>query len=268
MSVGPQLKGAALRHVKSNDRERGYMNPADLPPSPPALAAPSPGGAWIAAPRPWAQDAWRAQHDAFVARAAQGGIDVLFLGDSITAFFPTRGAAAWNRAIAPLGVTANFGIEGDRTQFVLWRVQHGELDGSQARVVVLMAGTNNLEAASAAEIARGLAAIVEEVRDRLPSAVVLLNAILPRGAADDPLRAKIADVNARIARLADGDRVRWVDAGAAFLDPDGDIKPLLMPDGLHPAAPGYDVWAIALRPAIADALSNQRRSSRNSGRSK
>jgi lysophospholipase L1-like esterase len=244
------------------------VNPADLPPSPPPLAAPSPGGAWIAAPRPWAQDTWRAQHDAFVARAAQGGIDVLFLGDSITAFFPTRGAEVWNRAIVPLGSVANFGIEGDRTQFVLWRVQHGELEGSQARVVVIMAGTNNLEAATAVEIARGLAAIVDEVRARLPNAVVLLNALLPRGTADDPLRAKIADVNARIARLADGDRVRWIDAGPGFVDADGGIRPLLMPDGLHPVAAGYEVWATALRPAIAAALSNERRSSRSNGRSK
>ena len=130
-----------------------------------------------------------------------------------------------------------------------------------------MAGTNNLEVAPAADIARGLAEIVDEVRTRLPDAVVLLNAILPRGNADDPSRAKIADVNARIARLADGDRVRWVDAGPSFLEPDGALKPLLMPDGLHPATPGYEVWATALRPAIAEALSNERRSSRSSGRS-
>lgn len=244
------------------------MTPSpDVPPSPPPLVAPSPAGAAIAAPRPWAQADWLAQHDAFVARAAQGGIDVVFLGDSITAFFPTRGAEVWNRAIVPLGTVANFGINGDRTQFVLWRAQHGELDGSQARVVVIMAGTNNLASASAPEIARGITAIVSEVRVRLPRAVVILNAILPRGAPDDPLRAKLADVNARIAMLADGDHVRWIDAGPGFVDPDGRISAALMPDGLHPAAAGYEVWATLLRPAIADVLSNQRRSAASSGRS-
>jgi lysophospholipase L1-like esterase len=241
---------------------------ADVPPSPPPLIAPNPAGASVAAPRPWAQADWLAQHDGFVARAAQGGIDVLFLGDSITAFFPTRGAEVWNREIAPLGTIANFGISGDRTQFVLWRAQHGELDGSQARVVVIMAGTNNLASAAAPDIARGVAAIVAEVRARLPDAVGLLNAILPRGAPDDPLRAKLADVNARIATLADGDHVRWIDAGSGFVGLDGRIVDALMPDGLHPSAAGYDVWATFLRPAIAEALSNERRSAPSNGRSR
>ena len=245
------------------------MSPVpDIPPSPPPLAAPSLGGPAIAAPRPWAQASWRAQHDAFAARAAQGGIDVLFLGDSLTAFFPTRGADVWNREIAPLGNVANFGIEGDRTQFVLWRVEHGELDGSQARVVVIMIGTNNLAAAPPAEIARGIGAIVAEVRARLPDAIVLLNAILPRGAPGDPLRAEALDVNARIAALADGDHVRFIDAGPRFLDAEGRIAPELMPDGLHLGDAGYELWATALRPAIADALSNERRSTPSSGRSR
>jgi beta-glucosidase len=239
---------------------------ADAGASPPPIVAPA-AGAWIAAVRPWATQDWLAAHDAFVARAAHGDIDVLFLGDSITAFFPTRGASAWQQSIVPLGTIADFGISGDRTQFILWRAQHGELAGSGARVVVLMAGTNNLAAATPAEIARGIAAIVTTVRVTLPDAVVLLNAILPRGAPDDPLRAKLADVNARIAQLADGDHVRWVDASAGFVDASGRIGIDLMPDGLHPDEAGYEVWATALRPAIADALSSRRRMTRSSGRS-
>ena len=245
------------------------MSPVpDIPPSPPPLTAPNPGGPAVAAPRPWAQADWRAQHDAFAARAAQGGIDVLFLGDSIAAFFTTRAGDVWNREIAPLGTVANFGIEGDRTQFVLWRVEHGELDGSQARVVVIMIGTNNLAAAQPAEIARGIAAIVAQVRARVPDAIVLLNAILPRGAPGDPLRAAAADVNARIATLADGEGVRFIDAGPRFVDAGGRIAPELMPDGLHLSPAGYEVWATVLRPAIADALSNERRSTPSSGRSR
>lgn len=230
------------------------------PSPPPAIASPAPSpspasGPWIATPRPWATAKWLAQHDAFVQRARAGNIDVLFIGDSIAAFFATRGLDVWNSEIAPLGSVANFGIEGDRTQFVLWRVQNGELDGSGAKVVVLMIGTNNLATATPQNVARGIAAIVESVRAKLPNAVIVLNALLPRGAPSDPVRGKVAAVNALVAPLADGTHVRWVDAGPAFIAPDATIDPALMPDRLHPSSGGYEVWATALRPVLLEALS-------------
>jgi lysophospholipase L1-like esterase len=212
-------------------------------------------GPWIAAPRPWSKDAWLARHDAFVARARQGNVDVLFLGDSIAEFFATRAKDVWDREIAPLGSVVDFGISGDRTQFVLWRAQHGELDGTGARVVVLMVGTNNLASATPESVARGVTAIVATVRAKLPDAVVVVNALLPRGEPDDPLRAKLAAVNAQLAALADGAHVRWLDAGAGFVGADGTIAPELMPDKLHPSPAGYEVWATALRPVLLDALS-------------
>lgn len=229
---------------------------------PPAIVSPAPwpspvaaAGPFIATPRPWSQQSWLAEHNAFVARAHTGKIDVLFLGDSITAFFATRGTPVWDREIAPLGSVANFGIAGDRTQFVLWRVRNGELDGCGARAVVLMIGTNNLASGSPESVARGVAEIVSAVRTALPNAVVILNALLPRGTPDDPLRQKLAQVNATIAHLADGTHVRWLDAGAGFLRSDGTIAPELMPDALHPSADGYEIWATALRPVLVDALS-------------
>lgn len=228
------------------------MSPAPAPSATP-LAGP-----WIAAPRPWSKDAWLAQHDAFVARARQGNVDVLFLGDSIAAFFATRAPDVWNREIAPLGSVVDFGISGDRTQFVLWRVRNGELDGTNARVVVLMIGTNNLATATPENVARGVAAIVDTARAKLPNAVIVLNALLPRGEPNDPLRAKLADVNARIAALADGTHVRWLDAGPGFVDASGAIAPELMPDKLHPSPAGYDVWAAALRPVLAEVLNATR----------
>jgi len=217
--------------------------------------SPAPAGPWIAVARPWGAATWLAQHDAFVTRARQGGIDVLFLGDSITENFATRGADVWNREIAPLGNVVDFGIGGDRTQFVLWRAQHGELAGSGARVVVLMVGTNNLATATPQNVVRGVSAIVDTVRAELPNAIVIVNALLPRGAAGDPARAKIAEVNARLAGLADGARVRYVDSGPGFVDAEGEVRPELMPDDLHPSAAGYEVWAAALRPVLLDVLS-------------
>jgi len=180
---------------------------------------------------------------------------VLFLGDSITENFATRGRDVWNREIAPLGNVVDFGIGGDRTQFVLWRAQHGELAGSGARVVVLMVGTNNLATATPENIARGVAAIVDTIRRSLPGATIVLNALLPRGDRDDPVRAKLAAVNARLATLADGKRVRWLDAGAGFVGTGGELQPGLLPDKLHPSAAGYEIWAAALRPVLLDSLS-------------
>jgi lysophospholipase L1-like esterase len=229
-----------------------------LPPKPPAVVAPVPAaraGAWIATPRPWSEEQWMLRHDGFVTRAKQGNIDVLFLGDSITDFFTTRGIDAWQRNIATLGTAVDFGISGDRTQWLLWRIDHGELDGCGAKVVVLMIGTNNLGATSPENVARGIASVLSAVRTHLPTATVILNALLPRGLPDDPVRLKLAAVNGLIRPLADGKQVRWLDAGAGFLAQDGSIPLALMPDELHPSAKGYEIWASALRPVVDEALS-------------
>jgi lysophospholipase L1-like esterase len=193
-------------------------------------------------------------HARYLARARRGGIDIVFLGDSITEAFATVGRDAWQQHIAPLGSAVNFGIGGDRTEFVLWRVRNGELDGTNARVVVVMIGTNNLETSSPADIARGVAAVVTSVRAKLPHAIVVLNALLPRGAPNDPLHSRLARANALIAHLADGRHVRWVDAGPRFLDAHGAIASGLSLDLLHPSAAGYAIWGTALDPVLRGAL--------------
>jgi lysophospholipase L1-like esterase len=155
---------------------------------------------------------WMKLHEDFVQIARQGGVDVLFLGDSITDLWRydvlggiPRGKAVWDRDFAPLHA-ANFGISGDRTQHVLWRIEHGELDGISPKVVVLLIGTNNTGTEpdgrirnSAPEIIAGVTAIVGEVRARLPGARILLMGVFPRGKIDDPRRRQIAQVNAAIA---------------------------------------------------------------------
>jgi beta-glucosidase len=229
--------------------------------TPPAIVAPAPPTAgslrapWIAAQRPWGTDRWLARHRFNVARAEAGGVDVLFLGDSIVEFFATRAPSVWSEFAAPFGDVANFGMEGDRTQWLLWRIEHGEVAPSGARVVVLSVGTNNLETASVDAVVRGIEADLAAVRARLPSASVILCGLLPRGTPGSPMRAKAAAVNARIEALADGEHVRWLNAGARFLDAEGRIPPALMADALHPTPAGYEVWANALRPLVAAALS-------------
>ena len=196
------------------------------------------------------------QHDSFLARGKAGPVGVLMLGDSIT-----RG---WDKAPDVYKAhydamqPANFGIGGDRTEHVLWRIDHGELDDVHPKVVVLMIGTNN-SGDTAAHVTAGTRKVVDQIHAKLPDAKLLLLAIFPRG--DDPakpdvarLRAKLKAVNAELAKLDDGSRTRYLDIGDKFLDPDGKIAVDVMKDGLHPTPKGYVIWADAMQPLLDEMM--------------
>jgi lysophospholipase L1-like esterase len=207
------------------------------------------------------------RHEAFVAIAKRGGVDVLFLGDSITDAWGGEG----HRANAPgtevlvreFGSLklANFGISGDRTQHVLWRLQNGELDGIQPKLVMLMIGTNNSNGKdnTAEEIAEGITTIVKEIHQRSPKTKVLLLAVFPRREKpEDPQREKLKQVNAIIGKLDDGGKtVKYLDIGDRFLDKDGKLPKDVMPDFLHPNAKGYEIWAKAVKGPIQELLGNK-----------
>lgn len=190
---------------------------------------------------------WMDLHRKFLERAKQGNVDLLFLGDSITQGWNDN--ETWKRYYGPRHA-ANFGIGGDRTQHVLWRIRNGELEGIRPKAVVLMIGTNNAGANTAEEIAAGVAAIVKELRSRLPEAKVLLLGVFPRSAKPDATRKKLEEVNRQIARLDDGKQVTFLDIREAFLNPDETISPTIMPDYLHLTAKGYRLWADAMEPTL------------------
>ena len=208
---------------------------------------------------------WVKRHEGFVDIAKQGNVDVLFLGDSITDAWrrdPPGGKKVWDANFAPLRA-ANFGISGDRTQHVLWRLENGELDGIRPKAVVLMIGTNNTgferdgttPRNTPAETAEGVAAIVKKLRSKQPQAKILLLAVFPRGEKPDhPQRKQIAEINAAIARLDDGRNVRFLDIGQKFLAPDGTLPKEIMPDFLHPVEKGYEIWAAAIKEPLAALL--------------
>jgi len=199
---------------------------------------------------------WLKRHEGFVAEAKKGGVDLLFLGDSITDGW--RGGKAkpvWDEHFAPLKA-ANFGISGDRTQHVLWRIRNGELEGIQPRAVVLMIGTNNIgqsKPETPASAVAGIRAIVQEVHSKCPRAKFLLLGVFPRGEKPEhPLRAQIKGINAEIARLDDGGKtVKFLDIGDKFLQPDGTISKETMPDFLHLTEKGYRIWAEAIKQPLA-----------------
>jgi lysophospholipase L1-like esterase len=204
---------------------------------------------------------WVSRHEGFVAIAKKGDVDVLFLGDSITDGWRGKdtklnrgGKEVWDKAFAPLKA-ANFGIGGDQTQHVLWRIQNGELDGIKPKVAVLMIGTNNLGGHSAEQIADGITAIVRTVHEKSPQTKVLLLAIFPRGTkAGNPQRQKIDKINAIIAKLDNGKDVKYLDIGQKFLKEDGELTKEIMYDALHLTTPGYQIWADAITPTLQTLL--------------
>jgi lysophospholipase L1-like esterase len=209
--------------------------------------------------------AWVKRHEGFVEIAKQGGVDVLFLGDSITDAWrrpAPGGKGVWDAHFAPLRA-ANFGISGDRTQHVLWRLQNGEHDGNKTTAVVLMIGTNNTgferdgttPRNTPAETAAGVAAILKLLRAEQPQAKILLLAVFPRGEKPDhPQRLQIGEINTAIARLADGRNIRFLDIGQKFLAADGTLPKEIMPDFLHPREKGYEIWANAIKEPLAAML--------------
>lgn len=220
-----------------------------LPPQPPDVAAQKLG------PDGKPNAGFVAAHARFVSQAKQGEGQLVFLGDSITAGWAGNGKDVWAKAFGaykPL----NFGIGGDRTQHVLWRILNGELEGIKPKAAVIMIGTNNSGADSAEGIAKGVQLIVETVRTKQPQAKILLLAVFPRGEkpSPNPGRDKLKKVNEIIARLDDGKNVFFLDIGAKFMQPDGTLTKDIMPDFLHLSPAGYQIWADAIGPKLAELM--------------
>jgi lysophospholipase L1-like esterase len=190
------------------------------------------------------------RHEAFVAIARENKAKLLFLGDSITAGWAGQ-KNTWESAFGKYQ-PANFGIGGDRTQHVLWRISNGELDGFTPKTVVLMIGTNNSSSDTEEGIASGIRKIVEFIRKKSPETQILLLAVFPRGekAENNVLRTKLTAVNKRIAELHDEKKVFFLDIGSKFLEADGSLTKEIMPDFLHLSAKGYQIWADAIAASL------------------
>jgi lysophospholipase L1-like esterase len=196
------------------------------------------------------------RHEGFVARAQQGGIDLLLHGDSITDWWAQNddNRAVFEKYFGGMR-TANFAIAGDTTQGVLWGLHNGEGQGFQPKAVMLMIGTNNSGAYSGPEIAEGVGAVVLELRHDFPDAKILLLAIFPRSVPGDPVRDKIAEANRLISRLDDQQHVFYLDIGGTFLDDRGYFLPdAFRPDNLHPLPKGYDIWGSAVKDKLAELM--------------
>jgi len=200
-------------------------------------------------------------HAELVDKARRGRIDVYFVGDSITrrwgALDYPELLASWRQNFHGWNA-ANFGWGADYTQHILWRLENGELDGVNPRVIVVQAGTNNVGTVpggddKVADIVRGIKAILDVCRAKAPAATLVLTGIFPRN--DSPaVLPEIARINAQIARYADGRTIRYVDVNEKLADRNGTLFDGISTDNLHLTVKGYQVWADALKPIFAEIL--------------
>jgi len=214
---------------------------------------------------PYTKTAWPARHQAKLAEKSSRKIDLVFLGDSITECWEKKGkqggTEAWQTYYAKRNAL-NLGFSGDRTEHVLWRLQHGEIDRISPKVLVLMIGTNNTGQLDgkqpATATAAGVKAILNEIRTRCPQTKILLLGVLPRSEkGSDALRLHNDQVNDLIKEFGKLPQVTYLDIGSHFLRSQGDGKTLntgLMPDKLHPWRDGYFVIAKAIEPTLAALL--------------
>jgi lysophospholipase L1-like esterase len=208
----------------------------------------------------------RIAHEQLLAKAKQGRIDVYFEGDSITrrwgaTDYPQllenwkKNFFGWN--------AADFGWGADRIENILWRLHNGELDGINPKAIVLLAGTNNVgnkvPAAGAdsvvEDVTKGLEAVLRVMQSKAPDAAIVLMAIFPRNDNMDVM-PEIDRINANLAHIADGRRIRYLNINGQLADGDGRLREGLMNanDKLHPTVEGYQLWADALKPVLTELL--------------
>ena len=214
--------------------------------------------AWDGNPNCWQMK----RHHEKMAVVTNGGAKVVFIGDSITHFWETNGGTQWRKYFAEGPRKAlDLGTSADRTEHVLWRLTEGrELDGYEAKVILLMIGTNNsghfpFEKEPPIDTICGIREILRVIAEKQPNARTILTAIFPRGAdANDAYRRRNDVVNKAIAKFADGKKVIWCDFSDKFLDAQGRLSREIFPDLLHPNDLGYEMWASAVIPLVDKAL--------------
>jgi len=214
--------------------------------------------AWNGDPNCWQM----VRHNEKMATVTNGGAKVVFIGDSITHFWESNGAAQLKKFFSEGDLKMlDLGTSADRTEHVLWRLTDGkELDGYEAKAIFLMIGTNNsghfpFEKEPPVDTILGIREVVRTIRAKQPAAKLVITAIFPRGRdVNDGYRKRNEVVNKEIAKFADGKNVFWLDFNDQFMTYDGKLPREVFPDLLHPSAYGYEVWAAAVLPYAQAAL--------------
>lgn len=203
-----------------------------------------------AIPVPRDQPKWLARQQSINENVKKGPVDVLWIGDSIVQNWEKQGKPVWDKYYAHRNAV-NLGISGDRTEHVLWRLDHGNIEGVSPKLAIVMIGQNNGGSNTAEEIGEGVCAIVTKLRQKLPNMKILLLAIFPRAEKPNDERIVLAKANEIASKMADDQFVYYLDITKIFLRPDGAIPSSLMPDFEHPSLEGHRIWAEAIEPMVS-----------------
>lgn len=201
---------------------------------------------------------WKQRHDQKLEAAKTAKCDILFVGDSITQMWESHSGKLWKENYLSRNAF-NIGYSGDQTSHVLWRLDNGEMDHFKPKVAVLMIGTNNArhhhKEGGPQQTADGVRAIIDRIQKKSPDTEILLLSVFPRGVnAQDRWRLVNDKVNAIISKYDDGDKVHYLDVSSAFLEANGNLSKMVMPDLLHPHAHGYKLWADAMESKLVELL--------------
>jgi len=197
-------------------------------------------------------------HEQLLAKRNRGRIDIYFEGDSITRRW---GATDYPQLLENWRANffgwnaADFGWGADRVENILWRLENGELDGVDPKVIVLLAGTNNVGNTAVANVTERLAAVLRVMQAKAPNAVIILMGIFPRND-NMTVMPEIDQINANLAKMADGHKIRYLNVNDKLADAVGKLYDGMMNanDKLHPTLKGYQVWADALKPVFTELL--------------
>ena len=208
-------------------------------------------------PKPRISGWWFKRQGEHIDQMAKGKYDVLMVGDSITQNWETQGAKVWEKEIKPLNAI-NLGFGGDRTENVLWRLDHLPKQKTSPKVAVVMVGTNNIcwGSDTPRHAAEGVAAIAAKLRTIYPEMKVLVLGVFPRREkVTHKHRKQIIELNGYLPELLKGmDGVTFKDIGPSFLDDKGYLSRKMMPDTTHPSPEGHQVWADAMVPILKKML--------------
>jgi len=205
---------------------------------------------------------WRKHHENRKRWCTEQEVDLLMVGDSIVFGWSRIGQPVWNEFYGERKAV-NIGSSGDRTYHMLWHFQNGGLDGMKEHnpeVVVVMIGTNNRgePEQNGADTAYGVLALLKEIHAKLPESKILLLAIFPREEKPDSVgRIRNDQINQILQTYADNQTVYWLDLSHVFLNDDGTIRRVLMPDALHPNVEGYRAWGHAMEPKLKELLGEE-----------